>query len=141
MRCEGCADAPLLTELSPCDCLLDGRKKRLLPVSAIECHVLQQLQHVYTSWGYWSICMLKDVIETISITSRIENLVAYVSSRVFGVYLVHLLVLNILDSIGFSSLMYNSAIVIPALSVVIFAISFAVLALFGCIPMFRRWIV
>jgi surface polysaccharide O-acyltransferase-like enzyme len=86
-------------------------------------------------------CTLKDVFATISITSRIENLVAYVSSRVFGVYLVHLLVLNILDSIGFNSLMYNSAIVIPVLSVVIFAISFAVSALLGCIPMLRRWIV
>lgn len=73
---------------------------------------------------------------------RIRKIVLTLSSWSFGAYLVHALVLEVLDRrFMLNTMTYHPAVSVPVLLILVGVISFAVSALLNCIPVLKKWIV
>jgi surface polysaccharide O-acyltransferase-like enzyme len=67
------------------------------------------------------------------------GIIAFLSRCTFGVYLVHALIIELLDLKGINALSFNTILSIPLLSILVFALSVIVVA--GCkrIPYFNKY--
>lgn len=73
---------------------------------------------------------------------RTSALLADLSKITFGAYLVHVLILRMLNSLlGLNALSFNPIFAVPVVSVLVFVISYAVSALLNRIPGFRKYFV
>lgn len=83
-----------------------------------------------------------ELFKNISFKSGVFNkLVGYLSKWSFGAYLVHVLIIETLQSKGIHTLSFNPIIAIPTLVVVVFIISFVISAILNCIPVVKKYCV
>lgn len=69
------------------------------------------------------------------------EIISVLSKFSFGIYLVHVLVLDVLYSLGFRVDSFNTAFCVPIMSVLIFAISFVITVLIGKIPVLKKYVI
>ena len=70
-----------------------------------------------------------------------SNLMKTLSQYSFGAYLVHAAVIELIKKIGLNSLTFNPILSVPVISVMVFALSFAISAILNRIPLCRKYIV
>ena len=70
-----------------------------------------------------------------------SRLIRTLSQYSFGAYLVHDAVIKALMMLGLNTLTFSPVISVPAISLLVFAISFAVSAVLNHVPVLRRYIV
>lgn len=73
--------------------------------------------------------------------NRLPRSVAWVADHSFGVYLVHALVTEQLQRLGFHVLTWDPVLAVPAVSVAVFAISLAISVLLSKIPVVGKYLV
>ena len=72
----------------------------------------------------------------------LDGIVVKLSKYSFGAYLIHVLIIQQLDlRLGLNTLSFNSAIAVPAISVVVFFVSFGISAALNNIPFLKKYIV
>ncbi|MBR5217932.1 MAG: acyltransferase family protein [Oscillospiraceae bacterium] len=77
-----------------------------------------------------------------TVTQRVERFVALLSKYSFGAYLIHALVIDLLEQhLGLHSLTFHPALSIPLISLLVFVISMAASALLHRIPVVNKYIV
>lgn len=74
-------------------------------------------------------------------TGKLDGIIIKLSKYSFGVYLVHMAVMNFFVKIGFHSLTFNPIIAIPAVFASVTVISFIISAILNKIPFLKNWIV
>ena len=72
---------------------------------------------------------------------KYSSTIGRLSKYTFGVYLVHPLIISILDSIGISAISGNALILTPITAFVVLSISFLISALLNRIPIIKNYIV
>ena len=77
----------------------------------------------------------------IDLSAKARRAVSRLSKYSFGVYLVHIFVLDALAALGFSTVSFNSFLAVPAVSVVTFVISLGISMVLNRIPVLSRYIV
>jgi surface polysaccharide O-acyltransferase-like enzyme len=80
-------------------------------------------------------CFQKDIGEKWA--KRIEH----TSKLTFGIYLIHVLVLQVLDIAGINTLLFSPIITIPLLAIVIWCVSCIASAIFDKVPVLKRILV
>ena len=78
----------------------------------------------------------------INVSPSVKGIVQKMSKYSFGVYLVHVLVMEQLDILfGINSLAFNPIISVPVISLLIFVISYMISAVLHHIPVLKKYIV
>lgn len=73
--------------------------------------------------------------------SRFQNLVIKLSKYSFGVYLVHVMIMDKLYNCGFTTLSFNPLISVPILTLIVYIISYIISAIINNIPVLKKYIV
>jgi surface polysaccharide O-acyltransferase-like enzyme len=73
--------------------------------------------------------------------TRIYNFIVYCSGCCFGIYLFHVFGISIVSWCGLSGSLSTHPVAIPAMAVIVFAISFGISAILDKIPWLRGWVV
>ncbi len=81
---------------------------------------------------------VKDICKKIKMNKNAESIIAKIAQLIFGVYLVHMLVLKILSNFGINVSICNTFISIPIISLVIFLISLVIVFIISKIPILRK---
>lgn len=74
-------------------------------------------------------------------SQKSRQIISILSGCSFGMYLVHILILDYLEKLGFSTLTFNAAISVPVVSITVFALSFIVSAVIRHIPIVNKYII
>ena len=104
---------------------------------------------------FYSYMSVNVVLEALSVFVFIRNLFSHAEFREkpcgfirqlskysFGIYLVHALIITTLDmELGLSNLSFNTMIAIPVISILVFALSYLVSAVFNHIPVVKIYLV
>lgn len=78
----------------------------------------------------------------IHIDERFRNIICALAKYSFGIYLVHVLVIEILQNVvGLDTLSFNAGLSVPIITIIIFSISLAISAIFYHIPFLRKYVV
>lgn len=86
--------------------------------------------------------IFKKYFEKIELKTRTKNVLYKLSKYSFGAYLVHIAVINFLDTLlNLNTLTFNSFISVPVISIVVFFISFCISAIINHIPILNKYIV
>lgn len=72
---------------------------------------------------------------------RAENILAKISRCTLGVYIVHILVMNLFREIEFTPFVYSPSWFIPLYALIVFAISLLITFLLHRIPYVNKWLV
>ncbi len=73
--------------------------------------------------------------------NRENMLIRRLSQYSFGAYLVHAIVINILQKLGLHTLAFNPVISVPVIVVIVFMLSMAISAVLNHIPVLKKYIV
>ena len=104
---------------------------------------------------FYSYMSVNVVLEALSVFVFIRNLFSHAEFREkpcgfirqlskysFGIYLVHALIITTLDmELGLSNLSFNTMIAIPVISILVFALSYLISAVFNHIPVVKKYLV
>lgn len=86
--------------------------------------------------------IFKKYFEKIELKTRTKNVLYKLSKYSFGAYLVHIALINFLDTLlNLNTLTFNSFISVPVISIVVFFISFCISAIINHIPILNKYIV
>lgn len=104
-----------------------------------------------TFYGYFTVNVMfqsilifvlaKQWFENRSVSEKKRRFVRALSKYSFGAYLVHALVIEALNLFGLHSLAFFPVLSVPAISILVFAISFLISALIHKIPFLKKYIV
>lgn len=72
---------------------------------------------------------------------KLNAVISQLSKYSFGAYLVHVLVMAVLNEFGVNAFTFNPIFCVPVLSLVTAVISFAISFLFNKIPVINKWII
>lgn len=75
------------------------------------------------------------------LSSNVENIIFNISKCSFGVYLSHLLVMNIFKLLGLNTLSFNSIFSVPIISIMVFVISMMISFVLNKMPKVNKYIV
>lgn len=85
---------------------------------------------------------VKEQVKTKTVPQKAAHWIAKLSSYSFGAYLIHALVIDLLEQhLGLHSLTFHPALSIPLISLLVFVISMAASALLHRIPVVNKYIV
>lgn len=75
-------------------------------------------------------------------SEKAMHVLSYISKCTFGVYLVHLLIINCLRRfVGITNLSFNPIISVPILALIVFVCSMGISAIMNKIPFVKKWFV
>ncbi len=110
-------------------------------------HYGRPLGTIYDSFGIFTFCMVtglflmaKDIWGAKTFTHRTSVIIKEISSDTLGVYLVHLLVIAILELKGIDSMLLPNIVGIPVFAILCFGLSAIVSAILRRIPIIGRFI-
>ena len=76
------------------------------------------------------------------ISNKFRNIICALAQYSFGIYLVHVLVIEILQNVvGLDTLSFNAGLSVPIITIIVFSISLAISATFYHIPFLRKYVV
>lgn len=73
--------------------------------------------------------------------NRPSRIIRLLSQYSFGVYLVHIFVLDMIALLGLNSMTFSPVLSIPVICVIVFIVSFAISAILNHIPVLNKYIV
>lgn len=85
--------------------------------------------------------LFKDVFPKISIGEQVEKWTLKLSNYCFGIYLVHPMIIEVLDHYGFNSLSFTSVLSVPVITLIVWLISLIISAVLNRIPIINKYIV
>lgn len=91
--------------------------------------------------GVFIFILIKNCFKNFQFTDRQIYIITNLSKHSFGIYLVHVIVLNFFYKFSFDSLSFNPIFSIPVISIITFFISFLISVLFSKIPFLNKYIV
>ncbi len=80
-------------------------------------------------------------VAKIQLSDKLIAIIARMSKNMFGLYLIHAMVLRVLLALGLSGLTFNAAISVPFVSLVAFAVSYILVELIAKIPLLNKYII
>lgn len=83
----------------------------------------------------------KNLIDTLKISERMQAIIARLSKYSFGAYLVHALIIEVLNKIGLNTMSFNPVLSVISISAIVFVISFVVSYVCNHIPVLNKYIV
>lgn len=83
----------------------------------------------------------KNLIDTLKISERMQSIIAKLSKYSFGAYLVHALIIEVLNKIGLNTMSFNPVLSVISISAIVFVISFVVSYVCNHIPVLNKYIV
>jgi len=86
-------------------------------------------------------CFFEYTVSKKQFSNKVNNLISKLANLTFGIYLVHMLVIYMLQEIGFGSHVINSIINIPLLSIVSFLISLLIALIIDKIPIINKYMI
>ena len=134
------------------------KKKKQLYLATIICLFLTTILTLvysrkmgYFYSGFYNNLSINTMIESVGIYTFIKDLfknkqqnkfLVYISKHTFGIYLVHVLIIDILDDIlHFNTLSINPIISIPFITIATFIISLFISIILKKIPLLKKYIV
>jgi len=86
--------------------------------------------------------VLKKYVNKINLNIKIENIISKLSKYCFGIYLVHILIIDYIDRIfNFNTLSFNPFLSVPLISIIVFIISFLISFIMNHIPILKKYVV
>lgn len=105
-------------------------------------------------FGYYENFTINVMLESISVfvffkykisnlhfSQKSQKMISILSSCSFGIYLVHILVLDSLEKLGLYTLSFNAIISVPIIALTVFLISFIISAVIHRIPVLKKYII
>ena len=86
-------------------------------------------------------CVFKKIFSNIKFSDTARRIIVHLSKYSFGIYLVHVFVLDMLEKKGLGTLDFNPVISVPVISVIVFLISLCISAVLNQIPIVKKYIV
>ena len=83
----------------------------------------------------------KNLIDALKISERMQSIIAKLSKYSFGAYLVHALIIEVLNKIGLNTMSFNPVLSVISISAIVFVISFVVSYVCNHIPILNKYIV
>lgn len=99
------------------------------------------LNNFYPNIVFYSVGMfvfIKEVCKKINFKDKLKKVITIASKNIFGIYLIHMIIRDLLDLVNINPLMCNTYISIPLVSLLVFIISFIVTYIISKIPYLRR---
>lgn len=81
---------------------------------------------------------IKEICNKIKFNKITIKIISRIGSLIFGVYLVHMIIRNILDTYSVNALMTNTYIAVPATTGLVFIISLLIIYIVSKVPYLRR---
>lgn len=85
--------------------------------------------------------LAKEAFKNVSFAPQHQKLILDISKLTFGVYMIHVVLLALLDKFGFSPVTYPAVYMIPMLILLVLPLSFFLSLLVGKIPFLGKYIV
>ncbi len=81
-------------------------------------------------------------VEKIKFSDKARNLIYHISNRTFGIYMVHILILDNLlkDTFRLTTLSFNALFSVPVITLLVFVISYLVITIIRRIPVVHKYI-
>lgn len=73
--------------------------------------------------------------------SQSNAIIQKLSKYTFGVYLVHVFILNLLENFGLNTMSFNPILSVLLITILVYFLSVCVVAILHCIPVLRKYIV
>ena len=73
--------------------------------------------------------------------SHSNAIIQKLSKYTFGVYLVHVFILNLLENFGLNTMSFNPILSVLLITILVYFLSVCVVAILHCIPVLRKYIV
>ncbi|MCR5736920.1 MAG: acyltransferase family protein [Eubacterium sp.] len=86
-------------------------------------------------------CVFKKIFSNIKFSDTARRIIVHLSKYSFGIYLVHVFVLDMLEKKGLDTLGFNPIISVPVISIIVFLISLCISAVLNQIPIVKKYIV
>jgi Uncharacterized protein conserved in bacteria len=86
-------------------------------------------------------CIFEYIVSKKKFSNKVNNIISKLARYTFGIYLVHMLVIYILQEFGFNSYVINSIINIPLLSIISFMISLLIVFIIDKIPIINKYVI
>ncbi|MEL7622855.1 MAG: acyltransferase family protein [Clostridiales bacterium] len=80
-------------------------------------------------------------VAKIQLSDKLIAIIGRMSKNMFGLYLIHAMVLRVLLALGLSGLTFNAAISVPFVSLVTFIVSYVLVELIAKIPLLNKYII
>ena len=80
-------------------------------------------------------------VSKIKLSEKSIKIIGRISKNMFGLYLIHALVLRLLLNFGLSALSFNAALSVPVVSLVTFILSYIIVELISMIPILNKYII
>lgn len=86
--------------------------------------------------------LFKKYINKINLNIKIQNIISKISKYCFGIYLVHVLIIELLDRyLSLNTLLFNPFLSVPIISIIVFIISLIISFVINQIPILKKYIV
>ena len=99
-------------------------------------------------YGYFTINVMLESIAIYTLfkylhfkNEHINNFIVVLSKYSFGAYLVHVLIIKILNWLGLNTLSFNPIFSVPIIGIIVFTLSFMASAICNKIPKLNKYIV
>ncbi len=98
--------------------------------SGFTINVLLECIAIFVLFKYWNV------------SQKPNRIVAQISKCSFGVYLVHVMIMEFMNErLAINTLSFNPILSVPALSLLVFAIALIISLILNCIPVLKKYIV
>jgi surface polysaccharide O-acyltransferase-like enzyme len=94
---------------------------------------------MFASYGVF--LFFKETFGKIKFSDRKIKIISKISQDTFGVYLIHVLVLQVFDTIGLNTLIINPIISIPIISIIVMILSEIGTLIINKIPILNKYII
>jgi surface polysaccharide O-acyltransferase-like enzyme len=94
---------------------------------------------MFASYGVF--LFFREKFRKIIFSDKETEIISKISQDTFGIYLIHVLVLQVLDRIGLNILLINPVISIPMISILVMLLSETGTIIIGKIPMLNKYII
>ena len=74
-------------------------------------------------------------------SGKFNHIFEKLSPKVMGIYIVHILVMSYLEKFGICPNSYNALFFIPIYSLIVFIISFIIVAILQKVPFIKKWLI
>ena len=126
---------------------LGGILGLLLTVALQIILVLKTQQRTQNYYGYLtfnvllSACAVFTWFKNSYFFNQSNAIIQKLSKYTFGVYLVHVFILNLLKTFGLNTMSFNPILSVPLITILVYFLSVCVVAILHCIPVLRKYIV
>ena len=90
---------------------------------------------------YGAFLLFKQLFENMEFSEKIKMIIVKISKNTFGIFLVHVLVIQILDRIGINTLIITPILSIPLISILVMIMSQIVTIIISKVPILNKYVI